>query len=79
MKEWKELIEWSQQGDEQSTLKIIRKVEPKIKKSLKQTLSQDRENLEQELIIKTIKIIQSFDTNQVPGFWEFMNKSEKLS
>jgi hypothetical protein len=74
VKEWKELIENSQQGDEHSALQILKKLEPKIKKSLRQTIFQDRENLEQELIIKTLKITRSFDTSKVPGFWEFINQ-----
>ncbi|MYL39840.1 helix-turn-helix domain-containing protein [Halobacillus litoralis] len=73
MKEWKTLIEKSQNGDEYSTVKIIKRIEPKIKKSLKQTTYQDRENLEQELISKTLKVTHSFDTNNVPGFWEFLS------
>lgn len=77
MKEWRKLIEDSQEGNEHSTLIILKKLEPKIKKSLKQTTIQDRENLEQELVMKVLKVTYSFDTNKVPGFWEFLNKNRK--
>ncbi|RNA67662.1 helix-turn-helix domain-containing protein [Alteribacter keqinensis] len=76
MKEWRMLIERSQKGDEESTLKIIGKIEPKIRKSLYQTDVQERENLEQELRIKTMKVVQSFDTQKVPGFWEWLDEAK---
>lgn len=73
MREWKSLIERSQNGDTKSMLTLIYKLNPKIKKSLQQTTLQEKENLEQELIFRVIKIIHSFNTRKVPGFWEFLN------
>ncbi|MBM7095738.1 helix-turn-helix domain-containing protein [Bacillus sp. H-16] len=76
MKEWRLLIESSQKGNEESTLKIIQKLEPKIRKSLYQTDFQERDNLEQELRIKTMTIVHSFDTSNVPGFWDWLDEAK---
>jgi len=55
----------------------IKKLQPKIKKSLYYTKPQNREDLEQEL---TIKIIECFRYNvfdKVPGFWEFIESFDE--
>ena len=73
MTDWKLLIEESQKGDWNSTIEIINRFRPKIKSSLRQTTNQERENLEQELIAASISAINSFNTKEVPGFWEFIS------
>jgi DNA-directed RNA polymerase specialized sigma24 family protein len=75
MKEWRRLIEQAQEGHEASREKILEKLEPKINKSLRQTTYQNREDLKQELIIKTLTAIQEFDTCSVPGFWHFVQET----
>ncbi|SDC60617.1 hypothetical protein SAMN05421734_11312 [Pelagirhabdus alkalitolerans] len=74
MEEWRDLINRSQNGSTESTMRIIKKIEPKIKKSINQTNKQEQEVLEQELKIKTIKIIQTFNLEKIPGFWDFLKK-----
>jgi hypothetical protein len=76
MKEWKLLVEQAKMGDEESKMRIINMLEPKINKSLLQTKPQERTDLKQELIVKTLSVIQSFDTSSVPGFWRFMYEIE---
>jgi hypothetical protein len=76
MKEWRLLIEQAQTGHEASRQKILEKLEPKINKSLRQTTHQNRADLKQELVIKTLIAVQEFDTRSVPGFWHFVEESE---
>ncbi|GAA0439509.1 MULTISPECIES: helix-turn-helix domain-containing protein [Virgibacillus] len=73
MTDWKKLIERSQHGDLKSMIALIDRFKPKIRNLLKQTSYQERENLEQELLIISINVINSFNTKKVPGFWEFLN------
>lgn len=56
-----ELLEQAKEKDKDALLEIIIKFQPKIKKSLHQTSPQDREDLEQELIVKIIEVIHSID------------------
>lgn len=58
-----ELIIQAKHDDKAAILEIIGRFEPKIKKSLHQTSLQNREDLKQELILKLIEVIQSFDLN----------------
>ncbi|WFR63963.1 helix-turn-helix domain-containing protein [Paenibacillus amylolyticus] len=44
-------------------LEIIRKFEPKIKKSLRQTSIQNREDLRQELVTKFIEVLYTYEKN----------------
>lgn len=77
MKEWRQLIEQAQAGHEASKERILEKLEPKMNKSLHQTAPQNRGDLKQELILKTLMVIQEFDTRSVPGFWHFAEKAGK--
>ncbi|MGO4732893.1 helix-turn-helix domain-containing protein [Paenibacillus sp. 2KB_22] len=45
-------------------IEIIRKFEPKIKKSLRQTSVQNREDLRQELVTKFIEVLYSYEINK---------------
>lgn len=47
----------------------IRRLHPKIKKSLYYTKLQDREDLEQELKTKIVECIHRDNFEDVPGFW----------
>lgn len=47
---------------------------PKIKKTLLQTSFHHKEELEQELYLKLIKIVKEYDLNGTIGFWEFQEK-----
>ncbi|WP_342566684.1 hypothetical protein MKY09_11465 [Psychrobacillus sp. FSL K6-4046] len=59
---------------EKEILEIIKLLEPKIKKVLLQTTSQNRDDLEQDLIELLIKKIRSNSIQEVPGFFEFINE-----
>ncbi|MCZ0874147.1 hypothetical protein [Peribacillus sp. AS_2] len=56
---------------------IIFLFQPKILKSLFQTKQQEREDLTQELVILIIKIINRYDVDKTPGFFEFQTKYHK--
>lgn len=56
-----ELLQQAKEKNKDALLEIIIKFQPKIKKCLHQTTSQDREDLEQELVTKIIEVIHSFD------------------
>ncbi|MGM2818234.1 MULTISPECIES: hypothetical protein [Bacillus] len=45
---------------------------PKIKKSLKNTPFQEREDLEQEIKLKIYEKIDVFDNFSAPGFFDFI-------
>lgn len=60
----------------EAVLAIIQKFSPKLKQSLYQTSQQDREDLEQDLILKMIEIIYRYNLESTPGFWEFQKMVE---
>lgn len=51
--------------------KMLKIFTPKIKKTLLQTNSQNREDLEQELQLKLVNLIKIYDLDKVSGFWGF--------
>ncbi|WP_343844045.1 hypothetical protein [Salinibacillus aidingensis] len=51
---------------------VIEELTPRIKSSIRNTAFQEREDLEQEIIIKIIEKIRLFERNDSPGFWEFV-------
>ncbi|MBB4823178.1 hypothetical protein HNO89_000396 [Sporosarcina luteola] len=53
---------------------IIREFTPKIKKSLSNTSWQEREDLEQEIIIKIYNKYKLLENSPVPGFFEFLSQ-----
>ena len=61
--------------DKETMLKIIRLFEPKIKKSSRFITYSEQEDIEQELRIEMIKEIQRFDTSNIPGFFEFLERA----
>lgn len=52
----------------------IKKLNPKIKKSLFATKAQDREDLEQEIKMKIAECFHNDVFEQAPGFWEFAER-----
>ncbi|PRT15846.1 hypothetical protein G9298_28530 (plasmid) [Bacillus thuringiensis] len=54
-----------------SILDIINQMEPKIRKSLRLTNQQDREDLEQEIKLKIIEVSTNNIIRDTPGFWEY--------
>ncbi|WP_249870267.1 helix-turn-helix domain-containing protein [Oceanobacillus saliphilus] len=62
------------QNDMESLEIVLRLFEPKIRVSLKQTSPQERDDLYQELKIRTIEIVRQYDLSKTYGFWEFTDK-----
>lgn len=59
--EW--LLQAQQYQDPEATLHILESFKPKLKASLLQVPVEHREDLQQELYVKMIEVIQTFDTN----------------
>lgn len=56
-----DLLTEAKSGSQTAVLEIIQKFEPKIKKSLRQTNNQNREDLRQELITKFLEVLHSYE------------------
>lgn len=54
--------------------RILKKLEPKIKKSLKETNVDYRDDLEQDLIKLIIETLKSNTLQDVPDFFDVINK-----
>ncbi|WP_026571608.1 MULTISPECIES: hypothetical protein [Sediminibacillus] len=50
---------------------FITHMEPKIKKSIKYTSFQERDDLEQEIKLKMVETVSRGVIKETPGFWEF--------
>ncbi|EFU39342.1 hypothetical protein PVOR_25333 [Paenibacillus vortex V453] len=57
------LVQAQQQDDREATLRILECFTPKLKSSLLQVPAEHREDLQQELYVKMIEVIQTFDTS----------------
>lgn len=53
-------------------ISIINDFQPKIKKSLRETSFQDREDLEQEINMKIIEKMNTVKFRESPSFWSFL-------
>lgn len=58
------LIQAQQHHDQEATLHILESFAPKVKASLLQVPLEHREDLKQELYVKMIEVIQSFDISR---------------
>ncbi|MED4286328.1 hypothetical protein P4679_30810 [Priestia megaterium] len=56
---------------------IIEKLSPVIKKHVKETVLEEREDLEQEMWIKVMEKIDLMWEEDVPGFFEYVEKLDK--
>ncbi|WP_422631476.1 sigma-O factor regulator RsoA [Priestia aryabhattai] len=54
---------------------LLETFSPMIKKKLKSTSYQEREDLEQELRIKIFEKARLLTYQETPGFWEFILKN----
>ncbi|MGG0657467.1 helix-turn-helix domain-containing protein [Rummeliibacillus pycnus] len=54
--------------------KVIKAFKPKIKKTLLQTSFHNRADLEQELQLKLISIIRTYEVGETDGFWGFYER-----
>jgi DNA-directed RNA polymerase specialized sigma24 family protein len=55
------LVQAQQHHDQEATLHILESFTPKIKASLRQVSADHRDDLKQELYVKMIEVIQTFD------------------
>ncbi|TQR20633.1 hypothetical protein [Psychrobacillus vulpis] len=60
--------------DEYDILSILKQLEPKLKSVLFQTSDDYREDLEQDLIERIIKIIKNNINHDCPGFFDFLGE-----
>ncbi|WP_342601139.1 hypothetical protein MHB48_09165 [Psychrobacillus sp. FSL H8-0483] len=60
--------------DETHILSILKQLEPKLRSVLFQTSNEYREDLEQDLKERIIKIIQNNILQEVPGFFDFLGE-----
>lgn len=51
---------------------ILEKFKPKIKKSIKNTNYQDRDDLEQEISMKIIEKLDTINFNDCPSLWKLL-------
>lgn len=58
------------QDDSLYEVNVVQSFEPKIKKSLRLTHLENREDLEQELRIKVIGYARSYSLEDVPGLFD---------
>jgi flagellar biosynthesis chaperone FliJ len=72
-----ELAKKSKNEDVIYTGKIIELFDPKIKSLLSLTSYQKREDLYQELRLKLLDIILTYDVDASPGFWDLQRDSQK--
>lgn len=63
--------------DNRAIEKILKIFKPKIKKTLLQTGLQNREDLEQELQLKIMNLIKTYNVDNTVGFWEFYERNRK--
>ncbi|MEI3599507.1 MULTISPECIES: hypothetical protein [unclassified Oceanobacillus] len=54
---------------------VLETVESKIKKHVKETVYDDREDLSQELKIKIIEKIDIFKNEEIPGLFEYIQSN----
>ncbi|KAB2372792.1 MULTISPECIES: hypothetical protein [Bacillus] len=59
--------------NEDEVIQIIEAFKPKIKKSLFNTSLGEREDLEQEIKLKIVEKINDIYSDEVPGFFQFIN------
>jgi len=57
-------------------LEVIEMLKPKIKFLLRQTDLQNRDDLEQELILIILKKIKEKDYNKLPSFFELIEEDQ---
>lgn len=66
MKNFQELLQRAQDGDEASLATLIALFEPLINRCAREAMSQEREDLKQELTAKLILLIKSYQPLSFP-------------
>jgi len=57
---------------------VIEMFEPKLNKAVQYTSPNEQDDLSQELKMLLMKCIQLYDLDNIPGFWEFRDKINKI-
>ncbi|MCA1055031.1 hypothetical protein LCM10_08540 [Rossellomorea aquimaris] len=65
------------QHNAQYEVNVVRTFEPKIKKSLRLTQLENRDDLEQELKIKLIGYVRDYSLQDVPGLFDLIKENER--
>jgi hypothetical protein len=67
----------AKQKDSGAAVCILEQFEPKVRQSLRRTAHQEREDLKQELRLKLLDVMIQFDTDNVPGFFDYVDQMQK--
>lgn len=59
------LVQAQQHHDQEATLHILKSFTPKIKSSLRQVPADHQDDLKQELYVKMIEVIRTFDISEM--------------
>ncbi|WP_019007837.1 helix-turn-helix domain-containing protein [Cohnella laeviribosi] len=69
----RELVGAAQSGDQIALLEIVQRFYPLIKKVKRKMILQERDDLEQEILEKIIRVILTFDINSSADLTYFRN------
>lgn len=72
------LMKRAQEKDPEAIMLIFEIFRPKIEKSLYQTNLNNKNDLEQEIYFNLLKIIQNYDLNSLPTYFEYKKSKEKM-
>jgi len=67
----RELVEAAQHGDQNALMEIVRRFDPLIKKVKRKMIHQERDDLEQEIMEKLIRVILAYDIDSPADFTSF--------
>ncbi|MFU7590326.1 helix-turn-helix domain-containing protein [Priestia sp. RMT2NF4] len=69
-----ELVNKVKSGDEEASRRLLKKLEPKLNKAVQNFSLHEREDVKQDLKIKILSAVKTFDFSQTPGLWEFLHQ-----
>jgi DNA-directed RNA polymerase specialized sigma subunit len=67
----RELVAAAQGGDQSALMEIVRRFDPLINKVKRKMIFQERDDLEQEIMEKLIRVILAYDINRPTDFTSF--------
>jgi DNA-directed RNA polymerase specialized sigma subunit len=68
------LVEAAQSGDQNALMEIVRRFDPLIKKVKRKMAFQERDDLEQEIMEKLIRVILAYDIHAPADFASFRKR-----
>jgi DNA-directed RNA polymerase specialized sigma subunit len=72
-----ELVRKAQEGDKDALSDIIMKYYPWVRSARKQTTQQDRDDLEQYLLLTLTEVVLKYDLGSIPTFAIFKEQIEE--